>query len=117
MPRLSITLPKDLYDKVVAISGDNDESMSYTIAKMTELGLLVTENQKKNKAKTLSDIEEHCYKLTIQMNAIIKNIAAKQLDFKQHLPPTQSGQEIYCKNVGKFLLLISNKRKPSNKIR
>ena len=83
MPRLSITLPKDLYDKVVAISGDNDESMSYTIAKMTELGLLVTENQKKNKAKSLSDIEEHCYKLTIQMNAIIKNIAAKQMDFKQ----------------------------------
>ena len=83
MPRLSITLPKDLYDKITVISGDNDESMSYTIAKMTDLGLLVTENQKKNKAKVLSDIEEHCYKLTIQMNAIIKNIAAKQLDFDQ----------------------------------
>lgn len=83
MPRLSITLPKDLYDKVADISGDNDESMSYTIAKMTELGLLVTENQKKNKAKALSDIEEHCYKLIIQMNAIIKNIAAKQLDFNK----------------------------------
>jgi hypothetical protein len=83
MPRLSITLPKDLYDKVADISGDNDESMSYTIAKMTELGLLVTENQKKNKAKSLSDIEEHCYKLTIQMNAIIKNLAAKKLDFTQ----------------------------------
>jgi hypothetical protein len=83
MPRLSITLPKDLYDKVADISGDNDESMSYTIAKMTELGLLVTENQKKNKVKSLSDIEEHSYKLMIQMNAIIKHIAAKQLDFNK----------------------------------
>jgi len=84
MPRLSITLPKDIYDKVLAISGSNDESLSYTIAKMTELGLLVTENQKKNKTdKALPDVEDHCYKLIIQMNAIIKNMAAKQLDFTQ----------------------------------
>ena len=84
MPRLTITLPKDIHEQIITIAGDNDESISYTIAKMTELGLLVTENQKKNKGeKKLSDIEEHCYKLTIQMNAIIKNMAARQLDFTQ----------------------------------
>ena len=84
MPRVSITLPKDLYEKVTAIAGDNDESISYTIAKMTELGLLVTENQKKKEGeKPLSDIEAHCFKLMIQMNAIIKNLAAKQLEYNQ----------------------------------
>lgn len=84
MPRLTITLPKDIYEKIKAISGDQDESMSYTIAKMTELGLLVTENQKKNNgAKKLSEVEEHCFKLIIQVNAIIKNMAAKNLDFTQ----------------------------------
>jgi hypothetical protein len=84
MPRITITLPKSIHEQVIAIAGDNDESISYTIARMTELGLLVTENQKNsNGEKKLSDIEEHCYKLTIQMNAIIKNLAAKKLDFTQ----------------------------------
>lgn len=82
MPRLSVTFPKDLCAKITAIAGDNDESISYTIAKMTELGLMVTENQKKNKnKKSMQDVEEHCYKLIIQMNAIIKSIAAKKLDY------------------------------------
>jgi hypothetical protein len=85
MPRITVTLPKNILDQVTAIAGDNDESISYTIARMTELGLLVTENQKNSGGeKKLSDIEEHCYKLTIQMNAIIKNLAAKQLDFTQN---------------------------------
>ena len=84
MPRLTITLPKDIYEKIQAVSGEQEESMSFTIAKMTELGLLVTENQKNNNGvKKLSEIEEHCFKLIIQMNAIIKNMAAKNLDFAQ----------------------------------
>ena len=84
MPRLTITLPKDLYEKVNTIAGDSDESLSYTIAKMTELGLLVTENQKKKQSgSNHSEIEEHCYKLMIQMNAIIKNLAADQLKYSK----------------------------------
>ena len=84
MPRVSITLPKDLFEKITAIAGDNDESISYTIAKMAELGLLVTENQKKKQdEKSVSDIEEHCFKLMIQVNAITKNLAAKQLGYNQ----------------------------------
>ncbi|QDQ41208.1 hypothetical protein E3226_012030 (plasmid) [Legionella geestiana] len=84
MPRLTITLPKDLHEKICAIAGDNDESLSYTIAKMAELGLLVKESQDSNKGKrNLSEAEEHCLKLIIQMNAIIKNMAAKALDYGQ----------------------------------
>ena len=51
MPRLTITLPKDIYEKIQAVSGEQEESMSFTIAKMTELGLLVTENQKKKQGR------------------------------------------------------------------
>lgn len=106
MPRLTITLPKDIYDKVQTIAGDQDESMSYTISKMTELGLLVTENQKNNNGvKKLSDIEEHCFKLTIQMNAIIKNMAAKNLDFSQ-----EEFDKIRDSSILKFNELMGIKR-------
>ena len=82
MPRLTITIPKDIYAKISTMANNNDQSLSHVIAKMTELGLMITENQKKNKNKKgMQDVEEHCYKLIIQMNAIIKNIAAKQLDY------------------------------------
>lgn len=84
MPRITVTLPKDLYERVEAYSANNDDSLSNTIVKMTELGLLVTESQKKKEqGKSFSDIEEHCYKLMIQMNAIVKNLAAKQLEYTQ----------------------------------
>lgn len=84
MPRITITLPKDIFDKANAIAKSNDESLSYTITRMTELGLLVTENQKKNQGATnLSEIESHCFKLIIQLNAIVKSMASKQLNFTQ----------------------------------
>ena len=44
MPRVTVSLPKDLYEKLVNYAGDND-SLSYTIAKMSEIGLMVTENK------------------------------------------------------------------------
>lgn len=106
MPRLSITLPKDLYEKISSISGDNDESMSYTIAKMTELGLLVKESQENGKGKkNISDAEEHCLKLIIQMNAIIKNIAAKTLEYTQ-----KDFDELRDSAVSKFNEIVGIKK-------
>ena len=62
---------------------DNDDSLSSTISKMAELGVLITENQKKNKSPEdrFTDIEKHCFKLIIQLNALVKNIASKELEF------------------------------------
>lgn len=85
MPRVTITLPKDLHEKLVKYAGDNDDSLSYTITKMTEIGLMISENQRQNKSPEdrFSDVEKHCFKLMIQMNALLKNMASKQLDYGQ----------------------------------
>lgn len=85
MPRTTVTLPNDIYKKLVKYAGDQDDSLSYTITKMTEIGLMVTENQQhaKSPEDKFSDIEKHCFKLMIQMNALLKNMASKQLDYGQ----------------------------------
>lgn len=53
--------------------------------KMTEIGLMVTESQQKIKSPEdkFSDIEKHCFKLVIQMNALLKNMASNQLGYGQ----------------------------------
>lgn len=85
MPRVTITLPNDLHNKLIEFAGNNDDSLSYTITKMTEIGLMVTESQadKISNEDKYSDIEKHCFKLIIQMNALVKNIALKQFEYHQ----------------------------------
>ncbi len=85
MPRVTVTLPQDLHKKLSRYAGDNDDSLSYTITKMTEIGLMVTESQQNQKSPEdkFSDIEKHCFKLMIQMNALLKNMASKQMDYGQ----------------------------------
>lgn len=83
VPRLTVTISNDLYKKIKALSNENDESLSSVIAKMTETGLSHYQNNHDALSSNLSLAEEHCYKLIIQMNAIIKNLAAKQLDYTQ----------------------------------
>jgi hypothetical protein len=85
MPRVTITLPNDLHEKLIKYAGDNEDSLSYTIAKMTELGLMLTESQKEKKGPEdkFSDIEKHCFKLMIQMNALLKNMASNSLGYGQ----------------------------------
>jgi hypothetical protein len=86
MPRVTVSIPQELYKKLVKYAGDNDDSLSYTITKMTEIGLMVTESQQHQKSieGKFSDIEKHCFKLMIQMNALLKNMASKQLDYGQN---------------------------------
>jgi CRISPR/Cas system-associated protein Cas10 (large subunit of type III CRISPR-Cas system) len=85
MPRISVTFPQPLYDKLLKQAGSSDDSLSYTVIKMTELGMMVSESQEKSKnpEDRFSDIEKHCFKLMIQMNALLKNMASKQLDYGQ----------------------------------
>ncbi len=85
MPRVTISLPNDLHDKLIKYAGNNDDSLSYTITKMTEIGLMVTESQhkKKNSDDHFSAVEKHCFKLIIQMNALLKNMASKDLGYGQ----------------------------------
>lgn len=83
MPRVTIHIPNDLHSKLEKMAKNNDDSLSSTIVKMAEIGIMVKENSQKNKSPEdrFSDLEKHCFKLTIQMNAIIKSIASKNLNF------------------------------------
>lgn len=85
MPRITITIPTKLHEKVLTYAHDNEISLSSAIAKMTEIGLMVTENQ--NEPKSIEDkfteIEKHCFKLMIQMNGLLKNMAIKELGYGQ----------------------------------
>lgn len=83
MPRVTIHIPNDLHNKLIKMAETNDDSLSATITKMAEIGVMITENQKKikNPEDRFSDIEKHCFKLSIQMNALIKNLATKELGY------------------------------------
>lgn len=36
MPRVTVTFPNKVYQKLIQHAGDNEDSLSYTITKMTE---------------------------------------------------------------------------------
>ena len=48
-----------------------------------ELGLLVANNKNQNKDGQPSKIEEHCNKLIIQINGIIKELATGKFELSQ----------------------------------
>ncbi|WP_347251920.1 hypothetical protein [Legionella sp.] len=85
MPRVTINLPNNLNEKFLNYAANNDVSLSYTIVKMGEIGLMVTERQLENKTSEdkFSEVEVHCFKLIIQMNALIKNMAKSALGYGQ----------------------------------
>jgi predicted DNA-binding ribbon-helix-helix protein len=85
MPRTTISLPKGVHEKLQNYAEENDLSLSQTIAKMAELGLMVSERRdaNRNPENQFSEIEKHCFKLMIQMNGLLKKIAEKQLNYGQ----------------------------------
>lgn len=86
MSRVTVNLPNDLNEKFLKYAKDNGVSLSYTIAKMGEIGLMVTEKKHENKTpeSKFSNIEIHCFKLIIQINALIKNMAKSALGYEQN---------------------------------
>ena len=85
MPRVSVTLPKDVYEKISKYSELNDESISNVVAKMAELGFMVKQNQDNKSGSGMSEIDEHCSKLMIQMNALVKEMAEKKLGYDKKM--------------------------------
>lgn len=77
MARITITMPDSLHAQVLKFSKKEQSSVSYAISKLVELGLLVANNKNQNKEDQPSKIEEHCNKLIIQINGIIKEIATE----------------------------------------
>lgn len=79
MPRLTITLPNALYNRLSGIALQSKDSMSGVINQLISIGMHSTSEdyQKHN------EIEQHCQQLIIQMNALIKNISSEILKFSQ----------------------------------
>ena len=82
MPRVTIHVPNDTYNKVTKLASNNDDSLSSTFVKLAEIGLIVKERQESNGSRTPSSgIEEHCQKLILQINAMLKNLVANQIGY------------------------------------
>ncbi|MFP3773640.1 hypothetical protein SC813_15420 [Legionella pneumophila serogroup 1] len=80
MARITITMPDSLHTQVLKFSKKEQASVSYTVSKLVELGLLVANNKNQNKDDQPSKIEEHCNKLIIQINGILKELATGQFE-------------------------------------
>lgn len=79
MSRLTITLPDVIHNRLSLIANETNESMSNVINKLIAFGL----NSDSDSEHSGSIVEEHCQLLLIQMNALIKNLSAKALDYKK----------------------------------
>jgi DUF917 family protein len=82
MARITVTMPDNIHEKVLKLAGKEDDSISYTVTRLLEIGLMVmdSKNEKKNADKS-TELEDYCQKIIIQMNGIIKEIAIDKFDF------------------------------------
>ncbi|MCW8419974.1 MULTISPECIES: hypothetical protein [Fluoribacter] len=80
MARITITMPDSLHAQVLKFSKKEQSSVSYTIAKLVELGLIVANNKNQKQEEQPSKIEEHCNKLIIQINGIVKELATGKFE-------------------------------------
>jgi hypothetical protein len=79
MSRLTITIPDVIHNRISILANEANESMSTIINKLIVFGL----NYDGNPLANNSLVEEHCQHLIIQMNALVKNLSAKMLQFEQ----------------------------------
>lgn len=96
MPRLTISLPDKLHQKIASLAVVQDDSMSNIVNDLLVTGLM---SRFENKS-TISPVEQHCQQLIIQMNALIKNMSASLLKFNQ-----DDFEKLQQAAVGKYLEL------------
>ena len=82
MARITITIPDNLHTQVLKLAKKEGGSVSYTVSRLVELGLLVTNNKnQKSEENEVSKVDEYCNKLIIQINGILKEIAVGNFEF------------------------------------
>ena len=79
MPRLTITLPCTVYNKISLLASECEDSMSGIINRLVRVGMHCREND----PQLPDPIAQHCYHLIIQMNALVKNISSEVLNLTQ----------------------------------
>ncbi|MDP3704445.1 MAG: hypothetical protein Q8R24_00870 [Legionellaceae bacterium] len=80
MPRLTISLPQTMHNKLSSLAIQDDQSLSNTINRLLLVGMyhLGEESTSSNPF-----VEQHCQQLIIQMNALIKNMSVELLKCNQ----------------------------------
>jgi hypothetical protein len=81
MTRVTITIPDNLHTQVLKLAKKDGGSVSYTVSKLVELGLILTNKSNQNKENSVSKMDEHCNKLIIQLNEILKDLAINNYGF------------------------------------
>ena len=78
-------MPNSLLVQLQTVAENNQDSLSYTAMKMIEIGLLVSQNSDKKTTQVSTDpVQQHCQKLIMQMNELIKSMARNKaiLDYE-----------------------------------
>lgn len=82
MARITVTIPDNIHQQVLKMAGKENDSISYTVSRLVEIGLMVVNSKKNAKDDPkVNAVEEHCQKLIIQINGIIKEIAIDHFHF------------------------------------
>lgn len=108
MPRITITLPNPIYNKLTSLVLDADDSMSGIINRLLGVGMncVNEENHHSELNQPNREVEQHCHQLIIQMHALIKNMSAEMLKFTQ-----EDFERLRQAAMGKYNdLLIANER-------
>ena len=80
MPRLTISLPQNMHNRLSSLSVQHNDSLSNTINKLLQVGMYHLDEEQSNESPV---IEKHCQQLIIQMSALIKNISVEILKLNQ----------------------------------
>lgn len=81
MTKISINIPQDIHHQIVKLAEQENDSLSYTITRLVEIGLLVINSN--SEEKEVNQLEEYCQKLIIQINGIIKELAIHHFNFNK----------------------------------
>jgi len=80
MPRLTISLPKNLHKHVSSLAVQGNESLSNVINRLLQVGML---HANEEKPLITSPLEQYCQQVMIQMGALIKLLSVEFLHYDQ----------------------------------
>ena len=89
-----------MYNRLSSLSVQQNESLSNIINQLVQTGMQKSYEEPYNHQL----IEQHCQQLIIQMNALIKNISVKLLQFNQ-----EDFEQLRLATLGKYNELVGMK--------
>ena len=79
MTKITVSIPENIHEQILKIAEEENDSISYTVTRLVEIGLMVVNN--KPEQKVANQLEEYCQKLVIQINGILKELAIHHFNF------------------------------------